>query len=146
MHDIWGVTEVEKNKSLAWRVRFILCLFIVSLLFYVMTFFQTPGYSFRDLRCINYLVDGTLYGGQPECVQPPMMYFLGAFFGLISPAHLQFLSNLTILAANVLCAYIILSLVKSENLQVNASLVIAYCFLIMPMTAERVDTAVASLF
>jgi hypothetical protein len=36
-------------------------------------------------RCVNYLLDGTLYGGQPECASSPLEFFVAAF----APSHLQ---------------------------------------------------------
>lgn len=127
------------------------CLVAVSVLavvasFFAMTGFQQVGYSHRDLRCINYLVRGELYGGQPECVQPPMMYFFGAFYSLFSEDAVQPMANATVVFANIACLYCLLLLVGAKKSAVNAALALTYCLLIMPLTVGHLDTTLAFFF
>ena len=72
-------------------------LLIVAVLFVLANPPITDSYPYRDIRCIDYLAQNTLYGGQPECVQPPAIYA----WGLVSKALLQPLTYFLVLVLNI---------------------------------------------
>ncbi len=118
----------------------------VFVMFFLMASPDDHGYNPRDLRCINYLVSGTLYGGQPECVQPPMMYIAGAFFWILSESHLEYFANLAIVVLNVFCLYAVMKMAGVSGMRLTAVSCITYCLLILPLTVGALDTALAFFF
>ncbi|MBD3388203.1 MAG: hypothetical protein GF416_03910 [Candidatus Altiarchaeales archaeon] len=52
--------------------------------------------------CVDYIGEGTLYGGQPYCAQGPVIYYIGyAVSNLLGSGHLLYFLSLMTVAANV---------------------------------------------
>ncbi|MBU0762825.1 MAG: hypothetical protein KKD39_07340, partial [Candidatus Altiarchaeota archaeon] len=124
----------------------ILLVVVVCVFYFLTAGFSLDGYSIRDIRCIQYLRQGTLYGGQAECVQPPMMYLFGVFLTLFGVALLQPLTYLSILCLNVSTLYFISKLVASKEKTVNMCVYIVYCVVVLPLTVAQLDTSLALFF
>jgi|GEM_PF-3845980 len=117
---------------------------LVSLLFIISHHPDRVAFPHRDIRCIGYLLDGTLYGGQPECVQPPAAYAMGAalsFFG-----DVQAMTYLALIGLNALCLFLILVMVRPGDRVLAAAIALSYCFLILPSTRGQPETALGLAF
>ncbi|MBD3388779.1 MAG: hypothetical protein GF416_06895 [Candidatus Altiarchaeales archaeon] len=128
------------------RSALVFAVLAVLLSFSIVSYFQVAGYQYRWVRCIDHFLDGSLYGGQPECAQPPVVYAVGAVLSLISFGHLQAASTLLSIALNIMCLVFILSLVKSGRDEVNHTLSAMYCLVILPLTVGNLATLLAAAF
>ncbi|MBD3388450.1 MAG: hypothetical protein GF416_05210 [Candidatus Altiarchaeales archaeon] len=126
------------------RADYALPLVSVALAYLLLTFFQSPGYQYRNIRCIDYLLGGTLYDGQPECVQPPTVYLAGAVFSKMG--MLQPLSNAFILLLNAVCLHTMLKLIGRADFKVRAVVSAVYCLLVVPLMLGELETAFACAF
>ncbi|MBD3388098.1 MAG: hypothetical protein GF416_03540 [Candidatus Altiarchaeales archaeon] len=111
--------------------------FIAVLAFYIgLTSMQVPAYQYRWFNCLDYLKEGTLYGGQPECVQPPMVYFTGSLISVFGDEYLHMLSNFTLILLNTFCLYLTLRMTKGRRYWVAGTVILVYCLLILPLSVE----------
>jgi len=95
---------------------------------------RVEAYNPRHYNCIDYLLDGSLYGGQPICVQPPMIYVVGAFLSLFGMENIEPLSNLVLILLHATSLYIILHLVERRGKGITATVAILYCLIIVPLS------------
>jgi len=127
-------------------VHFLVLIMVVAASFTLLSAFQEPGFEYRGLRCIGYFLNGSLYGGQPECEQPPMSYIVGAVLSAIPFFGIQSLSNILLIILNALCLHIILSLVKAQRLEVKAAVILLYVLTILPLSTGSLSTILAACF
>lgn len=72
------------------------------------------GFEYRWLNCIDYLEQGTLYGGQPQCGQGPVVYLVGLL--LKATGNLQLSAILLNISLNAVLFYVIhLILIKETD-------------------------------
>jgi hypothetical protein len=90
--------------------------------------FQLPGYPYKYIRCIGYLREGTLYGGQPECEQGPAVFAVGLALSSLGEGMIQPASNVLLIALNAACLYMILLLVRPKGRGVTAAVALIYLF------------------
>lgn len=100
------------------------------------------AYPQRDIRCIKYLGEGTLYGGQPECVQPPLTYALG----LAAPVDLDMFFWLVTAASHFFALFFTLLLADCGKRMFCVFLAGGYCFTVLPALRGHPETAIACAF
>ncbi len=93
----------------------LLVLFLILSLLYLNNE-SLEGYQRRGYQCLELLEEGTLYGGQPFCVQGPMIYLTGwllkLLFGL---SHLQAAAKMLFLIISFLTFVLILKIIRKET-------------------------------
>ncbi len=104
--------------------------------------FSFVTYPHRDYRCIDYLGAGTLYGGQPECVQPPMIYALG----VLLPGDVQLSFWFVMLLAHFVAVFAMLSLAAQDDRLISIALALGYCLTVLSATKGQPETALAMAF
>jgi hypothetical protein len=105
-----------------------------------------PPYQYRWTRCIQYLAGGTLYHGQPECEQPPMIFAVGLLFQAFGDGGLQTLSTLLFVVLNASSVCLLLELVGIKNRLLEVAVVLAYCVIVIPPLTYCLATALAVFF
>ena len=130
---------LDRLKLQYWGVlrRFLMLFVLVSSAVYLMSFFEVSGYQTRNLRCINYLIEGSLYGGQPECVQPPFIYVFGAFITFFTQEYLNLISLFFVILLSTYSILVIQKIVGSQNPRINLLISLMYVFLILPLNRNR---------
>jgi hypothetical protein len=120
----------------------IVCLFFAYCLFYFVLqagdglYVNQPRY----MRCHQYLLEGTLYGGQLECEQPPLVYVIGA----LTPQPREFLFQVLLALINTI-TFIALTRIyeKKTNLYVKAFL---FAIFIPALSVQDMPTSLMMLF
>ena len=115
---------------------------------FLMTSFQPepPLFQKRWVRCIEHFGEGSIYGGQPECEQPPAVFGLGYIFSKFGYDMVETLSILTFFLANIATLYLILVLVDAKDKKTPVIMSLAYVLSVLPMNLFCLATSISSVF
>lgn len=122
---------------------------IPAVLAYILLTYGQPEpltFQTRWIRCIDRFADGSIYGGQPECEQTPIIFLVGWILSAISQSNLQLLSNLTLIALNAASIYLIIGIVNTRNRTVMAVISVFYCLSVVPNTLEDLPSLISGVF
>ena len=138
----------SKRKQVLNSKQNVLIFVLIFILFFsfLNTQFNFPGFQNRWLRCIKYFEEGVIYGGQPECEQPPVVFIIGSLISSISGHNIQFFSNLLIIGLHSVCLFIILKLVPTKNDEEIIVTCFLYVFLILPLFVNALASLLAAFF
>jgi len=113
-------------------------IFVVSglLFFYIGASSDKPVFQYRWYRCIDRLADGSIYNGQPECEQPPLVFFVGWVLSHFGRSNIEFLSKLPLILLNWVILSVIFELIPIKTPPLAVPIGLIYCFSILPLTTE----------